>query len=382
MATTMTATPQLDTASVLLAISGPPAEYPTDVLNLSAGEIYAEAASKWSGFDEATLYGDVVAFYSLAAASSVYRTVTGLTVGARYRLTLESARTEWASQFGVTTIGGSGMPAGSGTWAHTYEFVATATSHVIYFVTYQNNNPYIRRVILTHLPAGYDLASFTLTRTDANGIRPVRLLDGQEIVDGSLVIQDNEAAMVGLVTYQLTSASGAATSVTTSLESSTGYRLSPAQFPQFAATADLATGYTAARGSSTIAHEVIGRADTVARLGPMKSRRGTLTFWCADYAALTAILDVYRRGEVVLFRQPDNAGLDMYHVAAGDLTEAPYDEAWRRWRLDVPFFEVAHPRGPLLGAAGWTWDDVVAMFPTWDDVLAFFPTWNDLQVGP
>lgn len=383
MVTTLTATPQIDTATVLLQVSGPAAEYPVDVINLSAGQILAEAETAWSGFDEVTLYGDLVAFYTLAATSSVGRTVAGLIVGRRYRLTLRAQRnaTE-SSQFGVLTIGGSGIPIGAGVWAHTYEFTATATTHTIYFATYQNNNPYIAGVSVTLLPVGtYDLGRFTLTRTDANGTRSVRLLDGQEIIDGTLIVEDAEAAMVGPVSYQLTSASGAVSQVVTTLDGAGGYRLAPAVYPQWAVTADLVTGYDATRPSSSVVHEIIGREDPVVRLGPLKLRRGTLTFWCASYATLRAALDVYRRGEVVLLRQPDFPGFDMYHVVT-EARESGYDEGRQRWRLDVTFIEQNYPLGPLLGAARWTWDDLVALCSTWDDVARMFPTWNDAQIGP
>ena len=209
----------------------------------------------------------------------------------------------------------------------------------------------------------------------------MRLLEGQEIIDGTLVVEDAEAALLGAITYQLTSATGETTTASTSLAGTTGYLLAPAIYPQWAVSVPLVTVYEATRTTATIVHEVIGREDPVMRLGAFRLRRGTLTLWCADYAALTAALGVYQRGEVVLLRQGDYPGLDMYHVAT-EARESGYDEAWRRWRLDVTYVETAFPRGPLLGASTWTWDDQAASFPTWDAVAAFFATWNDTQIGP
>lgn len=382
MVTTLTATPNLATASVRLVVAGPPNEYPTDVLNLSAGQIKAEAATKWAGFDTVALLGDQVAFYSVAAYSRVTRQVTGLVVGGRYRFTLRAARTSLGTDFGVTQNGSTSIPRGSGTWAHVYEWVAQATTQTLFFDTYQNNNPYISGVQLSRIPAlDYDLAQFTLTRSDANGVRTVRLLDGQEIIDGTLVVDDAEASMVGAIAYQLTTASGAVSQVTTSLEGAKGYRLAPAVFPQWATTLDTITGYDASRPSSTVVHELLGRTDPVIRLGPLRLRRGTMTAWCSDYGAITDALDVYRRGEIVLLRQPDYPGFDMYHVVT-EAREAPYDEEGRRWRIDLTYFEVKWPSGPLLGSATWTWDDLAALCPTWDDALRLFATWNDVQIGP
>lgn len=218
-----------------------------------------------------------------------------------------------------------------------------------------------------------------LTRTDANGVRPVRLQPGQDLIGGTLVVEDHEAALVGSCTYDVRVAAEARTASITLLNG--GWRLCPTGLPQFQTSVDIMTGYDAARPAATIVHEVIGRPDPVARIVPHGSRRGTLTLWCRDYAAATATVDVYRRGEVVMLRQPAYPGLDMYHVST-DIRETGYDEAMRRWRVDVTYVEVAFPRGPLLGSFDWSWDDLVAAFPTWDAVVAAFPTWNSAEIGP
>lgn len=381
MATVITATPRPAQGSVLVQVTGTAAEYPQDLIALTAGQITAEGTAKWTGIDSIALYGDLVAFYSTASESVVSRVLPGLIVGRRYRVTLAARRTVRDVVWGVTGRASGVIPQGSGVWAHVLEFVATATTHVFTLRTAFNTEPQVRSFALTLLPVSYDPARFSLTRTDANGTRPVRLLDGQEISGGTLIVEDSEAALVGLITYSLSTPSGALSSVTTTLEGATGYRLAPAVFPQWGVTIGLLTGYEATRPSASTVHEVIGREDPVIRLAPLKLRRGTLTVWCADYQSLLDALGVYQRGEVVLMRQPDYPGLDMYHVGT-EAKEAGYDEAMRRWRLDVTYYEVAYPRGPLLGSPTWTWDDMAAMFPTWDAAAAFFATWNDAQIGP
>lgn len=382
MATTMTAVPRPDSGTVLLTVTAPAAESPRDVLALTAGQIKAEGLTAWTGMiQRVDLFGDLAAFYSQSANERITRTITGLTVGQRTRVTFTAQRTALPTTFGVTGKGQGTIPAGSGVWAHSMEFVATATSHQVFLDLVQNNLPYLSRLTVTILPAAYSYATFALTRTDANGVRPVRLLDRQEIVGGSLIIEDAEAALTGTITYQLRSALGETTTVSTTLDGTPGYRLAPAVFPQWAVTVGMVTGYHATRTTSTAVHEVIGRPDPVLRLGALKLRRGTLTIWCDSYDALTAALGVYQRGEVVLLRQGDYAGLDMYHVAT-ETREEGYDAEHRRWRLDVTYVEVAVPRGPLLGSPSWTWDDLAAMFPTWDAVTAFFATWNAAQIGP
>lgn len=382
MPTTMTATPDLDTASVRLVVSAPPAETPKDVLTLTAAQIVAEGMTAWTGGHTAvSLFGDVASFYSPTASDRVARALTGLTVGRKVRVTVTAVRTDERTTFGVTGKVTGAIPAGAGTWAHIVEFTATATTHELYVDIVSNSLPYLASVKVTVLPPAYDYARFSLTRTDANGVRPVRLLEGQEITDGSLVVEDAEAALTGAITYQLTSALGAITTASTTLDGVVGYYLHPALHPQWTAVLPLVTGYFATRTAATIVHEVIGRPDPVARLGALRLRRGTLTLWCESYEALTAALDVYRRGEVVLLRQGDYAGLDMYHIAT-DTQEEGFDPEYRRWRLAVTFVEVAVPRGGLLGSPTWTWDDLAATYPTWDAVMAAFPDWNAVQIGP
>lgn len=382
MPTTMTATPDLDTASVRLVVTAPPAETPKDVLVRTAAQIAAEGMTAWTGGHTAVnLYGDLAAFFSPSASARIARQVPGLTVGRRVRVTVTAERTDVATRFGVTGKTAAPIPAGSGVWAHVLEFTATAATHELWIDLESNTLPYLAAVKVTVLPLAYDYSRFSLTRTDANGVRPVRLAEGQEITDGTLIVEDGEAALLGAITYQLTSALGAITTATTTLAGTKGYRLVPALHPQWATSVPLVTGYDATRTAATILHDIIGRADPVARLGPLRLRRGTLTLWCADYAAVVASLDVYRRGEVVLLRQGDYPGLDMYHVAT-ETQEGGYDPEARRWRLAVTFAEVAVPRGGLLGSPTWTWDDLAAAYPTWDAVLAAFPTWNAVQIGP
>lgn len=378
----LTLTPQLDTGTVRLEVNAPPADTPSDVLNMSGGSLLYDAENRWGGdIESVSLYGALVGIYCTASNQRVTRALSLLDVGARYRVQLAVQRTNISTVFGVLGKVTGTIPAGSGVWTHTVEFTATSDEHQMFLDVYENNLPFISRVHVVRLPDDYDLADFTLTRTDVNGVRPVRLLDGQEIIDGTLVVEDAEAALLGTITYSLTSATGAVTSASTTLEGATGYRLAPAVFPQYAATAGLVTGFIGDRPSATTVHDVIGRADPVVRLAALGTRRGSMTFWCADYAQLVALLDVYRRGEVVLLRQPDHAGLDLYHVAT-DTTEQPYDAEGRRWRLDVEYVEVSYPVGPLLGSSTWTWDDVAATYPTWDAVMAAYPTWNALQIGP
>lgn len=385
MALSITATPNKTNGSVLVQVALDAASSPIELINVNAAQIKAEGTAVWRTPDEINVYGDLASFYHLASRASVQRIITGLTVGVRYQVTLEAQRSPAeATAFEIHSsasgsMGFTTIPKGSGVWAHSKTFVANATSVSLYLLIYKNSNPYIRRFSVRSLPVGWSDDNVSLTRTDANGVQTVRLLSGQALSNGSLVVTDHEAALVGDVTYTFRSGTNALASVTTSLAGA-ATTLAPSVFPQFGITDVFVTGYDAQRESGTRVHEVIGRSDPVARIGAMKTRRGTLSVWCEDYAGTQSVLDVYARGEVVLLRQPNHAGLDLYHVTTG-VRQGAYDSEFKRWRLDVDFIEVASPLGPLLGTVGWTWDNVAQTFATWDDAQAFFATWNELQIG-
>lgn len=379
-------TPDLDDASVLIEVNLDPSLSPTVIYDKLGRQIHSaqntEDEQYWTGWTSATVYGQTaMTFRTAASTGTVSRPLgAGATiVGRQYRVAVTAQRGPVAVPFGVA--GSTGViPAGSGTWVHEHTFTATATTHTITIGSTSFLTPPIERVTFSLLPVGYTPDAFTLTRTDANGTRPVRLLERQEIMSGALVVVDYEAAMTGPITYQLTTSGTTLPAASTTLDGSEGYRLAPAVFPQFATTLALVTGYDAERSSGSIVHHVIGRADPVVRLAPLRLRAGTLTVWCEDYPAATAVHDVYRRGEVVLLRQPDHSGFDLYHVAT-HAREGVYIDSLGRWMVEVTFVEQKWPRGPLLGTTGWTWDDLLAVCATWDDVARLFPTWNAAQIG-
>lgn len=384
MTTTLTATPNLGTASVLLQVDMTPTDLPITKYELTLANYRAEMAN-WGG-EEGTISSGADGYgYWNSTGANITRVMTGLIVGRKYELSI-TARSVYAGNV-IGFVGGfthtwiSTSPAGS---RATIALTATATSHTIYIKPVRSGSSSYYTPIFTSfnfslLPTAYTGSTFALTRTDANGTRPVRLLPGQRVMDGGLIIEDFEAALVGSVGYAFTSPTGSQTSVITSLVGAKP-TIAPAVFPQFGVQDLFITGYDASRGSATVEHAIIGRADPVLRLQPLQSRRGHVTIWCKDYADLVNVVDVYRRGEIVMLRQDTHAGMDFYHAATG-VTEGAYDEEFRRWRVDVAFTEVPLPRGPVLGTLGWTWDDLAAAFPTWDDVVEYFGSWNNVQIG-
>lgn len=376
------ATAKPETASVLVEVNVNPSLGPTEHFRLTSADIYGPSNVNdyynWTGWDTLARSGSQIQFHTAASTGAVQRPISGLIVGRTYSLYVTATRGSLATDFSIAGRTFP-LPTGKGTWTSKLEFVATATSESLRFTTAKNFTPALSLIRIDLEPVGGATSVFALTRTDVNGTAQVRLLEGQEITDGSLITEDYEAALTGPITYSLVYANGQRASASTALDVE-GTFLAPSVLPQFGVSDLFITGYDASRETNSTAHAVIGREDPVVRIGAVRSRRGTLTIWASDYAAMRSVLDVYRRGEVVLLRQAEHAGLDLFHVALS-VREGAYDERFKRWRLDVDFTEVRSPDGPLLGSVGWTWDDVAANFATWDDVTDFFATWNDLQIG-
>lgn len=234
------------------------------------------------------------------------------------------------------------------------------------------------RLTLTGAPAG----PVTIARVDANGARPVRLLAGQEPIAGDLTVTDYEPALAGdLIRYDVKDGAGVTVSASTTLAGVTRPQLQLAALPQYRLALDLVTGYGADRAGTTTVHDVIGRTDPVVTLGRLGTRRGTLTLWAADHGAARAVEQLADRSNVLLLRQGDHSGMDLYFVATRTGV-TPDDEATspRRWSVELDYVEVAAPTGNLLGALGWTFEDV-ATLGSFAALPATFATFTDLTVG-
>lgn len=152
--------------------------------------------------------------------------------------------------------------------------------------------------------------------------------------------------------------------------------------PQYRAELDAVTDYDATRDAVSTRHEVVDRADPIYRLGPQRTRQGTLQVWASDYETALLVEAIFTHSEVAMLRQPDYPGMDMYFIPERTrLSPGTASVEGQRWSVEVGFVEVLAPTGPLQGAAGWTFDNVAA-YATFLDVRASFATFSDLTVGP
>ena len=219
-----------------------------------------------------------------------------------------------------------------------------------------------------------------LWRTDDNGTREVRTLAGL-LPASSGVVEDYEAALTGTITYTAVTASLSAQD-TASLGGSDTWLTIPVT-PAWAVVLDLVTGLTAARASMGTVHEVIDREDPLPTLGGLRKRAGTLSLWCSSWAAARTVVEMHGKRAVLLLRQPDYPGLDLWYVPESvDVEPAPEQTTTRRWLVEVAYREVNPQTGALTGSLARDYADVIAEHTTYLDALATYSTYADLQIGP
>lgn len=237
-------------------------------------------------------------------------------------------------------------------------------------------------VLLQVFPEAVGGTVTSILRNDANGTAPVRTLDGYLPTDSNVILVDYEPALVGPITYTVT-IDGTDYTATTSLAGNTKPWLFVPIYPQLSVQVPLVTGYDATRASQSTIHEIVGRQDPLVTIGRLAKRRGRLSVFCPDHATAMGVVEVYSLGQVVMLRQATHSGMDMYHVAT-DVAVSPLtvDGGGSRWQVSVSFVEVQRPTGPLLGALGWTFDDVATGYASFNTLVAEFETFDDLTLGP
>lgn len=246
------------------------------------------------------------------------------------------------------------------------------------------------QLVLSGVPFFQRLVS--LSRTDANGLRPVRLHEGQGLSGGHLAVVDHEAALTGTILYRaVTAGAHPVTGPTRQNWHQTTTLDGLLTRDRIASVARPATGisplavldtYSAEHADQTVIHEVIGRADPLASLGVQALRRGTLTVLCDDYQSARSLVSAVGSEGVLLWRQRAHPGLDMYFTARTQATPAPARTTPRRWLATMTFTELAVPSGPILGAYGWSVADLAGSGLTVETVPDAYATVTALTIGP
>lgn len=423
--TSLTLTPDPGTASVLVQITGAP----TAGAAVYTGTFEAGTVDGWAaagtGVAGATVSSSTVVARtgtralridqtsqsgSTDTTTRVERVVTGLTVGLLYQVRGYAQRTYPSGlvdqtvptvAFGVAGIGAAApVTLSAGVWATVpaYAFTASATSHTVaaYYTRADTTNPTAWiGVTLDDLavePISAPFAALTITRTDANGVGPVRMLPDQGPAAGVLTVRDYEPALTGPTRYDVRDQLGVTTTAATAAGDLT-VTAPVLHVPTLPALRVMLTppglvGYQAERDNAAALHDVIGRADPIVTIGPLGLRAGTLRVITTTHTDARALEALAARGEILMLRQSDHAGLDGYlmvrstRVQPDQLVASPAGVTGWTWSVDLAFVEVARPSGPLLGSTGWTFGAVAATFATLADILPAYPTLDTLTVGP
>ncbi|QCG78276.1 minor tail protein [Arthrobacter phage Idaho] len=142
---------------------------------------------------------------------------------------------------------------------------------------------------------------------------------------------------------------------------------------------ELASNYT----SNTTVHDgLLGRDDPIAVMRPLGMRRGTMKIFAGTIAQALELLTPLRQATVMMLRQPDHAGLDMYFAAeSAELIHYDQDGPATLWGVSITYVEVKRPEGDLAGALGWTYLDLLSATPRYSDQRRTFATYADMRLN-
>lgn len=218
----------------------------------------------------------------------------------------------------------------------------------------------------------------SVVRADANGTRPVRTRAGLLPRTGVFAVYDFEPSISGALNYRVTSSEGTV-EVWTSL--ATGDGMNPIftlpSVPEYFVSVELVTDYSAARESRSTIHEVIGRDDPMIALGNLRTRRGTLEIWSAEYQQARNLETLVERGQIAQYRQSEHPGMDMY-LAVTSLDTAPDED---KWKTSLGYAEVNWPLGDVISDPAWTFTALAAGHPSFTAVAQEYDNFHQLTIG-
>jgi hypothetical protein len=216
-------------------------------------------------------------------------------------------------------------------------------------------------------------------RTDVNGTAEVRTLTGQlpHAAPDVLVLDDYEAN--GAARYTVTTTAGTVTG-SIILELPTPWLGTP-ENPQFSVPVRSFQDFNSGASTLSTVHEPEGRnAAPIVIVRGASTRRGNMRIEGGTHAEALKILRIFQRGQTMLLRQSDHAGMDMYFIPMN--FEIITAAAWGRdsqFDVTLSYIEVGRPAGALSGALGWTWAALEAAFPTWGDMEEAYASWGDVR---
>jgi hypothetical protein len=137
--------------------------------------------------------------------------------------------------------------------------------------------------------------------------------------------------------------------------------------------------YSAGGESLGTIHQLLGRDDPVAILRGMSTRRGSLKLYCGTFAEAVAVVQATRRGEVLMLRQPEHQGMDMYFTATSyGVPTLETKGAASVFGVELGYVELGRPDGDLSGALGWTFASLASSQTTFAKLPKVYATFQDV----
>lgn len=368
--TTLTLTPQPATASVLLEVAGAPLEGAA-----IASWAFTTTVEGWTPVGTGTIvdwYPDDAAL-ELAAwpGGAAASPSIAVTPGQRYRVSGKVRGALGLVDVALAVGESTGETVTASTTFYkdvTHEFIPSTSTVQVELVRVGGTGQQI--VYLDDVTVAPVPDPPTLTRTDANGTAPVRLREGQQPIAGVMTATDYEAALTGLVRYDLTDGDGVTVTASTELAVAVPWLGVPV-LPQLGEQLEFVTDYRHERASAGTVHEVLDADAPVPALAPLGTRAGQLVLTAQDFPTALAVQAVYDAGQVAHLRQADHPGMDLYHVAES-VSVAPERS---RWAVTVRFREVPAPLAPLQGGLGTTYAQLAGQ--TYATTRQQYPTYLD-----
>lgn len=119
--------------------------------------------------------------------------------------------------------------------------------------------------------------------------------------------------------------------------------------------------YDAMRDTRSTVIDIPGRSDPVVVLRVMGTRRGSLELFTKSYAESAAIISLCDRGEILMLRQPDHMGMDMYFTALSASVKVLQTSGPRSvFSVVLRYVETRFPVGALMSEPGWDFAGLAA----------------------
>lgn len=151
------------------------------------------------------------------------------------------------------------------------------------------------------------------------------------------------------------------------------------QLPAYSVRIKSLLEYSAGGTSLGSVHQLLGREDPVAILRGMSTRSGTLKLYCGTFAEAWTVVEASKRGEVLMLRQPEHEGMDMYFTATSYGIPTLATNAGKSvFAVDLAYIELGRPDGDMSSALGWTFTTLAAAWPTFAIAKKKYRTFQDM----